>query len=165
MARMTRTIISIPEDEKKWLDTYGKRQRISSAEVIRRAIREYRQMKADESLAGVLRETAGSCRSIEGDSWEHVDSMRAEWEHAAGTDAGRKSAREDRRTYGSPCPADLTDMQELKRRAVAAAGRFESGFPDLSIEHDRYLADKPAEDSVENGGQAQGGAKKDGGSR
>jgi hypothetical protein len=75
------------------------------------------------------------------------------------------SVREDRSTYGSPCPADLTDIAELRRRAVAAAGRFESGVPDLSIEHDRYLGTAPAEDGVENGRQAQGGAKKDGGSR
>jgi hypothetical protein len=168
MARMTRTIISIPEDEKKWLETYGKRQRISSAEVIRRAIREYRQLKAEKSLAGVLRETAGSCGSIEGDSWEHVDSKRAEWERVAGTGAGVKSAREDRSAYGSPCPADPTDMTDIaerRQRAIAAAGRFESGVPDLSIEHDRYLGDAPAEDGVANGRPAQGGAKKDGGSR
>lgn len=75
------------------------------------------------------------------------------------------SVREDRSTYGSPCPADLTDMRELRRRAVATAGRFESGVPDLSIEHDRYLGNTPAEDGVANGRPAQGGAKKDGGSR
>ncbi|MCX6571750.1 MAG: ribbon-helix-helix protein, CopG family [Candidatus Aminicenantes bacterium] len=75
------------------------------------------------------------------------------------------SVKEDRSTYGSPCPADLTDMRELGRRAVAAAGRFESGVPDLSIEHDRYLGDAPAKDGVANGRPAQGGAKKDGGSR
>lgn len=75
------------------------------------------------------------------------------------------SVREDRSTYGSPCPADLTDIAELRRRAVAAAGRFASGVPDLSIEHDRYLGNAQADDGVENGRPAQGGAKKDGGSR
>ena len=78
------------------------------------------------------------------------------------------SIREDRSTYGSPCPADPTDMTDIaerRQRAIAAAGRFESGVPDLSIEHDRYLGDAPAEDGVANGRQAQGGAKKDGGSR
>ena len=74
------------------------------------------------------------------------------------------AVREDRSAYGSPHPADMTDMAELRRRALAAAGRFESGVPDLSIEHDRYLGDAPAEDGVANGRQAQGGAKKDGGS-
>ncbi len=77
---MTRTIISIPEDEKRWLESYGRRHRISSAEVVRRAIREYRQMKADKSLAGVLRETAGTWTSIKGDSRDYIDAMRKEWE-------------------------------------------------------------------------------------
>ncbi|MBI5650752.1 MAG: CopG family transcriptional regulator [Chloroflexi bacterium] len=30
------------------------------------------------------------------------------------------------------------DRAERKRRALAAAGRFHSGLPDLSTEHDRY---------------------------
>lgn len=85
-----------------------------------------------------------------------------EWGGAVGP------VREDRSAYGSPCPADPTDMTDIaerRQRAMAAAGRFESGVPDLSIEHDRYLGDAPAEDGVANGRQAQGGAKKDGGSR
>ena len=80
MARMTRTIISIPEEEKRWLESYGRQQRISSAEVIRRAIREYRQRKVDKSFAAVLRETAGTWTSIKGDSRDHVDVLRKEWE-------------------------------------------------------------------------------------
>ena len=81
MARMTRTIISILEEEKRWLESYGRQQRISSAEVIRRAIREYRQMKADKSFASVLRETAGTWTSVKGDSRDHVEALRREWKH------------------------------------------------------------------------------------
>jgi hypothetical protein len=80
MARMTRTIISIPEDEKAWLETYGRRHRISSAEVIRRAIREFRRIKSDKGLAAVLRETAGTWTSPRGDSRDYVDALRKEWE-------------------------------------------------------------------------------------
>ena len=53
------------------------------------------------------------------------------------------AVREDRSLYGSPLPADLTDTAELRRRAISAAGRFESGLSDLSIGHDRYLNDTP----------------------
>ncbi|MDW7760013.1 MAG: ribbon-helix-helix protein, CopG family [Acidobacteriota bacterium] len=53
------------------------------------------------------------------------------------------AVREDRSLYGSPLPADLTDKAELRRRAISAAGRFESGLSDLSIGHDRYLTDMP----------------------
>ncbi|MDW7762012.1 MAG: ribbon-helix-helix protein, CopG family [Acidobacteriota bacterium] len=77
---MTRTIISLPEDDKKWLDAYAGRQRISSAEVIRRAICEYRAKKSQKDLAAVLRETAGSWSSISGDSRDYIDAVRREWE-------------------------------------------------------------------------------------
>ena len=33
------------------------------------------------------------------------------------------------------------DEAERRRRAIAAAGRFRSGAPDVSSEHDRYLAE------------------------
>jgi hypothetical protein len=79
MARMTRTIISLPEDEKKWLESYGKRHRISGAEVIRRAISEFRRNKPEKSLAVVLRETAGTWTSVKGDSRAYVEAMRKEW--------------------------------------------------------------------------------------
>jgi hypothetical protein len=32
------------------------------------------------------------------------------------------------------------DRQELLRRALAAAGKFHSGDPDLAAQHDRYAA-------------------------
>jgi Arc/MetJ-type ribon-helix-helix transcriptional regulator len=80
MARMTRTIISLPEDDKKWLDGYAGRQRISSAEVIRRAISEYRTKRSQKDLGAVLRETAGSWSSVSGDSREYIDALRREWE-------------------------------------------------------------------------------------
>ncbi|MDH7511368.1 MAG: hypothetical protein QHH14_00270 [Clostridiales bacterium] len=80
MARMTRTIISIPEDEKAWLRSYGRRHRISSAEVIRRAIREFRRLKSEKGFAAVLRETAGAWTSMKSDSRDHVDALRKEWE-------------------------------------------------------------------------------------
>jgi hypothetical protein len=151
---MTRTIISIPEDEKKWLDTYGKRNRISSAEVVRLAVREFRGKKAGKGLAEVLQETAGMWKSVS-----------AEWERSSGGDTDVSTVKEGRSPYGSPLPAHFIDLEELRRRAIAAAGRFESGVPDLSAGHDRYLADERAEDVVEKSSQAQGSAKKDGSSQ
>ena len=100
MARMTRTIISIPADIKTWLESYGKRHRISSAEAVRRALGEFKR-----------------------------------------TEAGGNLVREDRSAYGSPGSPDITDVGELRKRAIEAAGRFESGVTDLSVSHDRYLAE------------------------
>ena len=80
MARMTRTILSLPEDDKRWLDGYGRRLRISSAEVIRRAIREFRQKKAESSLDRRLEETAGAWTSGRADGRAFVDGLRREWD-------------------------------------------------------------------------------------
>ena len=33
------------------------------------------------------------------------------------------------------------DLAERRRRAIAAAGLYRSGVPDLGTEHDRYLAE------------------------
>ena len=128
MARMTRTIVSLPEDEKKWLDAHGRRHGISSAEVVRRAIRELRASKGDTGLA----------------------------------------VGEDRAAYGSPLPGGVTDMADLKRRAIAAAGRFASGATDLSVGHDRYLTDGLTGSATEGAAKGEGRvkrAKKDGGAR
>ena len=115
MARMTRTIISIPVDEKRWLDGFGKRHRISSAEVVRKAVREFREAQ------GEARRGAGT-----------------------GTDIRRVA--EDRGSYGPHADLQIADARELRHRAVEAAGRFASGVPDLSVGHDRYLAEQPEAD-------------------
>jgi predicted transcriptional regulator len=37
--------------------------------------------------------------------------------------------------------AGSTSLEERKRRAIAAAGRFSSDVTDLATEHDQYLAE------------------------
>ena len=133
MARMTRTIISLPADEKKWLEKYGRHQRISSAEVVRRAIREFQRMRGEKGPS-------------------------------------ENSVREDRSAYGPPLTSVITDVRELTRRAIEAAGRFESGVPDLSVGHDRYLADEKVADEHATDGRGKGrktsdGSGRDGGTR
>ena len=52
------------------------------------------------------------------------------------------SVREDKAEYGVPPAPDfaqITDIAERRRRAIAAAGKFRSGVSDLSSHHDRYL--------------------------
>jgi hypothetical protein len=77
---MIRTIISISAEDKKWLDSYGRRHKLSSAELVRRAIKEYRGRAGRRDLQTVIRETAGSWRSVKGDSQKLVDGLRQEWE-------------------------------------------------------------------------------------
>ena len=62
---------------------------------------------------------------------------------AAGGTAAGAAIRESPTRYGAPAPfiPEITDAAERRRRAIAAAGRFRSGGPDLSTDHDRYLED------------------------
>ena len=49
--------------------------------------------------------------------------------------------KEDAGEYKKEIPTDLIDLEERRQRAIAAAGRFRSGIPDISSNHDKYLGD------------------------
>lgn len=118
MARMIRTIISLPEEEKRSVEGFAKERKMSVAEVIRRALR------------GII-EAEGTGETVRGP---------------------RKNLMEEGRPYGSTALERIIDADELKRRAIAAAGLFASGRPDLSIGHDLYLAgDEPEGDHGSEG--------------
>ncbi len=76
----TRIIVTIPMDDKKWLESHSRRRGISGAEIIRQAIKEYRRKASEGGLQCVVRETAGKWKSLSGDSQEYIDAHRAEWE-------------------------------------------------------------------------------------
>ena len=61
----------------------------------------------------------------------------------AGETGPGAAVRESPARYGSQLPSfpEITDAAERRRRAIAAAGRFRSGTPDLSTDHDKYLED------------------------
>jgi hypothetical protein len=65
-----------------------------------------------------------------------------------GTPAG---VREEPARYGGPASAlrEITDPAERGHRALSAAGRFRSGLPDLSKDHDKYLDDAYAAGGAE----------------
>jgi Arc/MetJ-type ribon-helix-helix transcriptional regulator len=69
-------------------------------------------------------------------AWEST-----EVERPAGIPKAAIAIKEDSARYGAPAPAlpELTDLAELRRRAIAAAGRFRSGVADLSTAHDIYF--------------------------
>lgn len=66
-----------------------------------------------------------------------------ELERPIGAPTAAAGVKEDSPRYGAPAPTlpEFTDMAELRRRAIAASGRFRSGVADLSTAHDRYLED------------------------
>ena len=52
------------------------------------------------------------------------------------------SVKEEHSEYGAPPTSgvpQITDLAERRRRAIEAAGKFRSGTPDLSSDHDRHL--------------------------
>jgi hypothetical protein len=69
------------------------------------------------------------------------DAIRA-WKIEADRPSG---VREDPADYRSLTSSGFMTIQELRRRAAAAAGRFCSGFSDLSSNHDSYLEESYSE--------------------
>ena len=118
MARMVRMIVSIPAEDKKWLEAESRRRKISVSELIRLAIREFQ-------------------KKVEGEE------RRAALARVAEKSAEYKSPEQPTEKSGGI--ESIIDMKELRRRAAAAAGRFASGVPDLSIEHDRYAWGEPGD--------------------
>lgn len=77
---MVRTIISISEEDKKWLDNYSHHNRQSSAETIRSAIK-YLRERADHDLTDtIIKETAGIWKTRGVDGLQYVTELREDWE-------------------------------------------------------------------------------------
>ena len=73
---MTRTIISLAEDDKSWLEQKAKEQGVAMTHVVREAIR---RLRAEESVSfhKILKETKGSWRNGDGLAWQQK--IRKEW--------------------------------------------------------------------------------------
>lgn len=76
---MVRTLISLEDDDKAWLDLKAAEEKVSRAELIRRAVRMYR--KASEiqarSFRRVLAETSGIWKGEDGLAYQLR--LRDEW--------------------------------------------------------------------------------------
>ena len=76
---MVRTIISLAEDDKDWLLEQAKHDHISMAEVIRKAIHEYRRTKKTKpSIDELLTKTSNTW--TQGDGLTYQKKLRDEWE-------------------------------------------------------------------------------------
>jgi hypothetical protein len=80
---MVRTIISLDAAEKTWLDQRAEEEEMSMTQLVRKALRRYRESVEAEgpSLERQLRETAGLWRGEEGLQYQRR--MRAEWDGRA----------------------------------------------------------------------------------
>ncbi len=73
---MTRTIISLPEQDKSWLERKAREAGVPMAEIIHQAIRRMQQAE-EESLDQLLMSTRGVWRK--GDGLRYQRKIRQEW--------------------------------------------------------------------------------------
>ncbi len=74
---MTRTVISLDPQDKRWLDEEARRTGKSMTEVVRMAIRSLREQR-EKSFDDLLQQTSGTWR--EGDGLAYQRRVRSEWE-------------------------------------------------------------------------------------
>lgn len=74
---MVRTLISLSNTDKAWLEQYSRRHRLPAAAVVREALRAYRNLEPRKSLQAVLKETHGAWQSVQTDSVQYVRELRA----------------------------------------------------------------------------------------
>jgi hypothetical protein len=77
---MIRTIISLDPEDKLWLDRKAEEENVTMTELVRQAIRRYREEReaATPSLDRLLEETSGLWRREDG--LEYQRRLRQEWE-------------------------------------------------------------------------------------
>ena len=78
---MPRTIISLSDEDKVWLDRQARAERVPMTELVRRAVREYRG-RHDAGGPSRLQELLGRTSGCwtHGDGLRYQDAARDEWE-------------------------------------------------------------------------------------
>ena len=77
---MIRTLISLDEEDKRWLDRKAEEEGKTMTELVRTAVRGYREQceSGGPSLEELLRQTSGLWK--EGDGIDYQRAVRDEWE-------------------------------------------------------------------------------------
>jgi hypothetical protein len=76
----TRTLITLPAEDKRWLIDYSRAQGISLAEAVRRGIQNLKRSERENLYAALLKRTAGIWQK--GDGLKYQKKIRAEWNEA-----------------------------------------------------------------------------------
>lgn len=71
-----RTIITIPEQDKKWLDRYSRSKKVSRAQIIREALQEYKKRRSKDSFQATLEKVYGLWNGRNGDALDYVNKLR-----------------------------------------------------------------------------------------
>jgi hypothetical protein len=79
---MIRTLISLDEEDKTWLDRRAKEEGLTMTQLVRMAVKRYREQceasEGEPSLEQALRRTAGIRGGGDGLAWQQE--IRGEWE-------------------------------------------------------------------------------------
>ena len=73
-----RTIITLSENDKKWLESYSRTHEVSLAEAIRQGIRKLRDTEFMETYRATVQRTRGLWRR--GDGLRYQRKLRSEWQ-------------------------------------------------------------------------------------
>jgi len=73
---MTRTVVAIDNDIKRWIDIKAAQEGVPMTELVRRALRQYRE-REEQSIDKLLDETSGIWTT--GDGLEYQQGLRDEW--------------------------------------------------------------------------------------
>ena len=78
---MPRTIVSLSDEDKMWLDRQAATERVPMTEIVRRAVREYRK-RCSDGESSRLQELLGRTRGCwtHGDGLRYQNAVRDEWE-------------------------------------------------------------------------------------
>ena len=76
---MVRTIVTLEEPDKRWLDRYSCRHSQSTAETIRLAIKEFQKKMREGDYHKILKDTSGLLKGKD-DSVRFVRKLREEWD-------------------------------------------------------------------------------------
>lgn len=83
---MVRTLVTLEDMDKRWLDRYSERHKQSSAETMRLAIKEFQKKSGEENYRQALSQTQGLLKnktsktlSLKNDSVRFVRKLRGEW--------------------------------------------------------------------------------------
>ena len=72
-----RTIITLSEEDKRWLESYSNLNRVSVAEAIRQGIRKLKEAELIENYQTLVQRTKGLWKK--GDGLDFQKKIRAEW--------------------------------------------------------------------------------------
>jgi hypothetical protein len=72
-----RTIITLSEEDKRWLESYSSLHRVSVAEAIRQGIRKLKEAELFENYQTIVQNSKGLWKK--GDGLDYQKAIRAEW--------------------------------------------------------------------------------------